>query len=330
MLIVGEISSVPGYEEPDCGGYDIVCSCGAQITVPGQQEIVRCANCGKTAELIELVAGWWRVSDWHNLRETVIPPETLSREHLRTSGGRPRWPSSRKLTGQPLDISPPEAVASRASTLLADSLAEEYAAGFIQESLAHGDGQKKNGKIAIPGEISRGTARLSLPDKKTRRARALDPSQPVVTSTAQPDADEKKASDNKRARDMEIFQLLLTRGHEQSIPSGTVILREGTAGDCMFALKSGIVELTARDQLLDILEPGAVFGEMSLLDGKPRSATAKATTNCSIVMIDDKAFMDLARDHLEFVVYLLRTMSDRVRRLNDIATTLMSISPQKF
>ncbi|GEM_PF-1777323 len=302
MLIIGEISFLSDADVS--GGYSIVCDCNHQMEVSGKQEFVTCPACGNKAELLELVADWWHVSDWSRLKHKVVSVDHLHPEHLRASGGRPRWPVSKKLTGKLPETLPLPGVLIAA------------------------------GKEAVPKEEVSGPP-ASCPDhgafeKAERRSRAAqylnDRQLQFSTKSAVPSFSDKAQDDPS---DAEIFQLLLTKGQENFYPSGSILLREGTDGDYMFAIKVGIVELTARDQLLDVLEPGSVFGEMSLLDGKPRSATAKAATDCTVVTINRQGFLELAQDHLDFLVFVLRTMSLRVRRLNDIATTLMTVGSHR-
>ena len=58
--------------------------------------------------------------------------------------------------------------------------------------------------------------------------------------------------------------------------AGEVLFHEGTAGDVMFAVVEGEVELTCHHHVIDVVGPGGIIGELALIDPAPRSATATA------------------------------------------------------
>src|SRR5687768_2300041 len=72
--------------------------------------------------------------------------------------------------------------------------------------------------------------------------------------------------------------------------AGAVIFKEGDAGKEMFVVKAGRVELRVHGMVIETLEEGDVLGEMALLDGESRSATAAAATDCQLVHIDRAKF----------------------------------------
>ena len=73
---------------------------------------------------------------------------------------------------------------------------------------------------------------------------------------------------------------------EVKLPAGTVLCRRGERGREAFVLVEGTVAVSVEDQALAVLRPGAVFGEMSLLDGKPRVANVTATSNVSVLVLN--------------------------------------------
>ena len=71
----------------------------------------------------------------------------------------------------------------------------------------------------------------------------------------------------------------------RSVPAGEPVFWFGDDGDTLYVVDTGTVEVTAPDVegrhvLLDTLGPGGIFGELSLFDGGPRSATVRARTDC--------------------------------------------------
>jgi CRP-like cAMP-binding protein len=100
---------------------------------------------------------------------------------------------------------------------------------------------------------------------------------------------------------------------------GETIFREGDAGHEMFAVQQGWVDLSIGDKVVETVAPGGIFGEMSLIDGAPRSATATAGENCRVVAIDAKRFERLTRDTPDFTLSMLRVMMHRIRETGKLS-----------
>lgn len=105
---------------------------------------------------------------------------------------------------------------------------------------------------------------------------------------------------------------------------GELIFREGDKGEMMYVIQAGRVRITKRNGAEDVtiatLESGEIFGEMSLFDKLPRSATASAFGDARILSIDrKKLFSTISRDPT-LVFKILDTMSQRIRRLNESVT----------
>jgi diguanylate cyclase (GGDEF)-like protein len=112
---------------------------------------------------------------------------------------------------------------------------------------------------------------------------------------------------------------LLERAEEQTIASGEVLIRQGEANDRMFLLLEGRlgVFLDALDaEPVAALEPGAVVGELSMLDGGPASASVVATAPSRLLALDEPAFWALINDSHAFAVNLLTTLAHRLRANN--------------
>ena len=79
----------------------------------------------------------------------------------------------------------------------------------------------------------------------------------------------------------------------------------------MFLIRSGEVEHRARWQSHRDAGPGGIFGEMALIDGSPRSATARAKTDCVVAPINEKIFLFLVHETPYFAIAVMRTLADR-------------------
>jgi CRP/FNR family transcriptional regulator, cyclic AMP receptor protein len=72
--------------------------------------------------------------------------------------------------------------------------------------------------------------------------------------------------------------------------AGDVIFNQGDAAEELYVIKSGTVEIRLGNRVLDTLPELSIFGEMALIDRSPRSATAIATTDATLVPVGEKQF----------------------------------------
>ncbi|MBI4636374.1 MAG: cyclic nucleotide-binding domain-containing protein [Candidatus Rokubacteria bacterium] len=87
------------------------------------------------------------------------------------------------------------------------------------------------------------------------------------------------------------LEVLVRRLRERTLKRGQVLFREGDPGDEMFLVRRGTILVSTAvqarvDQVIARIEPGDVFGEMTLLDGEPRSATVQAETDAHLLVLD--------------------------------------------
>lgn len=99
------------------------------------------------------------------------------------------------------------------------------------------------------------------------------------------------------------------------VPAGTVVTQIGEPGDSFFVLVDGTVAVRTPVGAGAELHPGDFFGEMSLLDGEPRSATIVATTPIRLLIVDRTHFWRLLDEAPELVRRILTILSRRVRHL---------------
>jgi CRP/FNR family transcriptional regulator, cyclic AMP receptor protein len=97
-------------------------------------------------------------------------------------------------------------------------------------------------------------------------------------------------------------------------PAGTVLTRAGDPGDEFFLILDGAVSVDVSAGRRVLLRPGEFFGEMSLLDGEPRSATVVTDTPVRLLVVNRGDFSALRREVPELTHILLVTLSRRVRQ----------------
>jgi pSer/pThr/pTyr-binding forkhead associated (FHA) protein len=105
-------------------------------------------------------------------------------------------------------------------------------------------------------------------------------------------------------------------------PMGDIIFSEGEIGTEMYILQSGTVELLkeigGETRVLSTLEKGDFFGEMSVLEDLPRTASARAKTDVELVRINGATFDAMLKSNTEIAVRMLRKLSRRVREVTDM------------
>jgi len=108
----------------------------------------------------------------------------------------------------------------------------------------------------------------------------------------------------------------LFRKASDAVPhaAGQTIFREGDNGEHMYAVVTGEVEIVTDGKVLETVGEGGVFGEMALIDRNPRSASAIAKTDCSVVGVDEKRFQFLVQQTPFFAIQMMRILAGRLRR----------------
>jgi CRP-like cAMP-binding protein len=112
---------------------------------------------------------------------------------------------------------------------------------------------------------------------------------------------------------MPTFEILRRETDIREFKSGETIFRDGDAGSFMFAVIDGAVDIVLRGTVIERVESGGVFGEMALIDGLPRSATAIAAADCRIAAIDEKRFLRLVEHTPRFALSLMQVITQRLR-----------------
>lgn len=98
--------------------------------------------------------------------------------------------------------------------------------------------------------------------------------------------------------------------------AGQRIFSEGDPGDVMYVVRNGQVDLHVKGHLVDALGPGGVLGEMALIDHAPRTATATARSDCTLVPIPEKRFTFMVQQTPHFALQIMKVMAERLRRMD--------------
>lgn len=105
---------------------------------------------------------------------------------------------------------------------------------------------------------------------------------------------------------------------KESFAAGDTIFSLGDAGTSMYVVVEGEVDVAYDEQRSVRLGGGESFGEMSLIDKRPRSATVTAVTDVTLAPISQGVFLVLVQDTPYFALEVMRSLSDRLRRANQM------------
>jgi CRP-like cAMP-binding protein len=96
--------------------------------------------------------------------------------------------------------------------------------------------------------------------------------------------------------------------------AGAVVVEEGSSGGRFYVIQSGSARVVAKGRTQATLRPGAYFGELSVLDGEPRTATVVAAEPLEVWSIADFNFRPLLKDRPALAIKLLSALTARLRR----------------
>ena len=124
---------------------------------------------------------------------------------------------------------------------------------------------------------------------------------------------------------------LLFQRFGREFPRGHILFREGEVGREMFVIQAGKVSITKKvrdvEKTLVTLGAGEFFGEMAILNAKPRSAGAVVAEDAKLLVIDPKTFEAMVRGNVEIAVRLIKKLSDRLQEADDQIENLMLRDP---
>jgi CRP/FNR family cyclic AMP-dependent transcriptional regulator len=112
----------------------------------------------------------------------------------------------------------------------------------------------------------------------------------------------------------QISALVIRRPYKE----GAIVFSQADPGDALYGVVTGRIRISAsardgKEIFLNIMEPGDTFGEIALLDGNPRTATATATTPAVLIIIMRDQFLGLLRREPDLSIHLLQLLCQRIR-----------------
>jgi CRP/FNR family transcriptional regulator, cyclic AMP receptor protein len=110
------------------------------------------------------------------------------------------------------------------------------------------------------------------------------------------------------------LEFLVTRTDEVDLPAGRTLITQGKAADSFYLLLAGeaTVQVDGRDR--PALEPGSFFGEISMLDRGPATATVVTRGPSKVIVMSHAQFRDAIRANDQLLSQVMAAMAERLRR----------------
>ena len=128
--------------------------------------------------------------------------------------------------------------------------------------------------------------------------------------------------------DDESARALRRQMSEVTVSRGEHLFLEGQDGDRLYVVLDGKIKLTraasdGRENLLSVIGPGEMFGELSLFDPRPRTSTASAVTDATVAALAHDALRPWLLERPDVSMHMLRALAKRVRREFDVTADLV-------
>lgn len=103
-------------------------------------------------------------------------------------------------------------------------------------------------------------------------------------------------------------------------PAGAYIFKEGDEGNCAYVVQAGLVDIVkvvdGREKVLGQVGKGAIFGEMALVDNKPRMAAARVVEPTTVIVVSRGTFEEKLKHTDPFIRGLLNIFAENIRNLS--------------
>lgn len=105
----------------------------------------------------------------------------------------------------------------------------------------------------------------------------------------------------------------MVEGENVDYSDGRVVFIRGDAGDKAYIVESGRIDIREGGRIIEAMRPGEIFGELALIDGEPRSASAVAVGPTRLIVLERDRFFALLRENEDFALGVMRLMARRLR-----------------
>jgi CRP-like cAMP-binding protein len=105
-------------------------------------------------------------------------------------------------------------------------------------------------------------------------------------------------------------------GANVDYPAGSIVFNKDEPGSCMYVVQSGVIEMLIGDKVVEVCGPNEAIGFMSMIDGAPRTSTARVKEACALSLIDQRRFRFMVDEVPNFAIYIMGAMARRIRGMS--------------
>jgi CRP-like cAMP-binding protein len=118
-------------------------------------------------------------------------------------------------------------------------------------------------------------------------------------------------------QEIDVRQFARGVGSNMSVPAGQVIFSKGDAGQCMYIVQSGSIEILIGDKVVETIGANEALGFMTMIDKQPRSSTARAKETCELSLLDERKFRFMVDEVPNFALYIMNVLARRIRGMSN-------------
>src|SRR5437016_8418975 len=120
----------------------------------------------------------------------------------------------------------------------------------------------------------------------------------------------------------ELLERLSSYATTRAVHRGDSIFAKGDPGNSLYAVCAGTVKISVpsadgKDAVFNLVGEGEIFGEIALLDGRPRTADATAMTDCELIVIERRDFVPFLRDNPDVTLKFIEVLCSRLRHTSE-------------
>lgn len=124
------------------------------------------------------------------------------------------------------------------------------------------------------------------------------------------------SSTMRKRVDIDMRAFAKSAGATIKVPAGGVVFNKGDAGDCMYILQSGTIDMVISEKVIETIGANEALGFMSMIDDQPRSSTARAREDCELSLIDARTFRFMVDEVPNFASYIMGVLARRIRGMS--------------
>ena len=122
-----------------------------------------------------------------------------------------------------------------------------------------------------------------------------------------------RGDEDMGGNDLDMRMWAQRAGANISYSAGSIVFNKGEAGNCMYVVQSGVIEMVIGDTVIEVCGPNEAIGFMSVIDGAARSSTARVKEACDLSLIDQRKFRFMLDEVPNFSLYIMGAMARRIR-----------------